>query len=110
MALTGNMIHEAVGGSPSIINYGMFVAVFAMLALIYLTIGTVNEAFSISPFFMLAADALCTLLFLIGGIAFAAELGTHSCGNKARTKLKAYILLEINNETDWVQTELRLAQ
>lgn len=86
MAIVGNMIHEAIGGSPSIINYVMFVAVFGMLSLIYLITGTVNEAFSISPFFMLAADALNVLFFLIGGIALAAELGVHSCGNKVRTK------------------------
>ncbi len=81
MALVGNMIQEAVGGSPSIINYCMFVAVFGMLSLFYLIAGTIVEAFAISPYFMLAADALNVLFFLVGGIALAAELGVHSCGN-----------------------------
>ena len=81
MALTGNMIHDATKGNPSTINYVMFVAVFGMLSLIYLTLATVNEGFAVSPFFMLAADALNTLFFLVGGIALAASLNVHSCGN-----------------------------
>lgn len=81
MALVGNMIADAKSGNPSIINYTMFVAVFAMLSLFYLIAGTINETFAISPFFMLAADALNTLFFLVGGIALAAYLDVHSCGN-----------------------------
>lgn len=82
MALVGNMIADAKSGNPSIINYTMFVAVFAMLSLFYLIAGTINENFAISPFFMLAADALNTLFFLVGGIALAAYLNVHSCGNR----------------------------
>ena len=69
----------------------MFVAVFGMLSLVYLIAGTINEAFSISPFFMVIADALNALFFLVGGIALAAELGVHSCGNhvSSRHNLKA---------------------
>jgi hypothetical protein len=75
------MIHDATKGNPSTINFVMFVAVFAMLSLIYLIAATVNEGFAISPFFMLAADALNTLFFLVGGIALAASLNVHSCSN-----------------------------
>lgn len=82
MALVGNIIHDAKSGNPSIINYVMFVAVFGMLSLFYLIVGTINEGFAISPIFMLAADALNTLFFLIGGIALAAYLKVHSCGNQ----------------------------
>ncbi|KAI4247929.1 MAG: hypothetical protein LQ352_006046 [Teloschistes flavicans] len=81
LALTGNIIHDAFAGNPSIINYVMFVAVFAMLSLIYLIAAAVMDAFAI-PIAMLALDALNTLLFLIGGIALAAYLGVHSCGRR----------------------------
>lgn len=76
------MIAEAVGGNPSIVNYVMFVAVFGMLSLFYLIAATIVEAFAISAWFVVAADALNTLFFLIGGIVLAADLGVHSCGNK----------------------------
>ncbi|KAI4196226.1 MAG: hypothetical protein LQ350_006679 [Teloschistes chrysophthalmus] len=79
LALTGNIIHDAFSGNPSIINYVMFVAVFAMLSLVYLIAASVMDAFAI-PIAMLALDAINTLLFLVGGIALAAYLGVHSCG------------------------------
>jgi hypothetical protein len=82
LCLAGNMIHDANGGNPSIVNYSMFVAVISMLALFYLFAATANEAFAFHPMLMLAVDALLTLFFLIGGIALAAELGVHSCGNE----------------------------
>ena len=79
MALVGNMIADAIGGNPSIVNYVMFVSVFGMLSLFYLIVGTINETFAISPFFMLAADALNTIFFFVGGVALAAYLNVHSC-------------------------------
>lgn len=81
MALTGNMIAEAVGGNASIINYCMFVAVISMLALFYLFAVSIKPDFVILPILPLIMDALLTLFFLIGGIALAAELDVHSCGN-----------------------------
>ena len=86
MALVGNMIADANGGNPSIVNYVMFVSVFGMLSLVYLIAGTINENFAISPFFMIAADALNTLFFLVGGIALAAYLKVHSCGNQVSSR------------------------
>lgn len=59
----------------------MFVAVFGMLSLIYLIAATISESFQINPIFMVIADALNAFLFLIGGIALAAYLDVHSCGN-----------------------------
>lgn len=80
------MIAESSGGNPSIVNYVMFVAVFGMLSLVYLIMGTINEAFQIAPMFMLIADALNTLLFLVGGIALAGYLGVHSCQNQVSSR------------------------
>ncbi|KAL8707753.1 MAG: hypothetical protein Q9220_007273 [cf. Caloplaca sp. 1 TL-2023] len=81
MALTGNIIHDAFAGNHSIINYVIFVSVFAMLSLFYLIGAAIMDGFAI-PLAMLALDAINTLLFLIGGIALAAYLGVHSCSNK----------------------------
>ena len=83
MALVGNMIAESVGGNPSQVNYTMFVAVFAMLSLFYLIGAAIIEALY-WPIFVLVADVLNTIFFLIGGIVLAADLGVHSCGNHVR--------------------------
>lgn len=88
MALIGNMIADANGGNPSIVNYVMFVSVFGLLSLFYLIAGTISEAFAISPFFMMAADGLNTLFFLVGGIALAGYLKVHSCHNHVSTRTK----------------------
>jgi len=81
MALVGNMIHESIGGNPSIVNYVMFVSVISMLSLFYLIAATISEGFVIIPILPVVVDGLNTLFFLIGGIALAAYLGVHSCGN-----------------------------
>ena len=88
MALVGNMIADAIGGNPSIVNYVMFVSVFGMLSLFYLIVGTINDTFAISPFFMLAADALNTIFFFVGGVALAAYLNVHSCHNHVSMRRK----------------------
>lgn len=75
------MIHDAYAGNPSVVNYVMFVSVFSALSLIYLIAASIKEEFAISPIFPLAVDALNVLFFLAGGIAMAAKLHVHSCGN-----------------------------
>ena len=82
IALVGNIIADAKSGNPSIINYCIFIAVFSMLSLVYLILGTVNESLSGNPVFMVGVDAINTLLFFCGGAALAAQLDVHSCGNK----------------------------
>jgi hypothetical protein len=82
MALVGNML--AISSGPSVINYDMFVAVFCMLSLFYLTLVSVKESFAIHPIFPLVLDALCTLFTLIAGIATAAYLHVRSCSNSVR--------------------------
>ncbi len=84
MALIGNMISESIRGNPSIINYDMFVAIFAMLSLIYLILVTVKDSFVGHPIIPLVLDALNTLFFLCAAIATAAYLGVHSCNNDVR--------------------------
>ena len=81
MALVGNMIHDATAGNPSIVNYCMFVAVFSMFCLIFLIAVAVNEDLSPIPLLSLGLDVLNVIFFLVGGIALAADLKVHSCGN-----------------------------
>lgn len=86
MSLVGNMIATAFSGNTSIVNYDMFVAVFGMLSLLYLIPATVKpDLLSFHPMIMVALDAINALLWLIAGIATAAYLGVHSCGNSAYT-------------------------
>jgi hypothetical protein len=82
MALVGNMIHDALRGNPSIVNYDMFAAVFSMLSLFYLVPATIKEEFAFHPLIMIVLDFLNTLFFLCGAIAMAGYLGVHSCGNQ----------------------------
>lgn len=74
------MIHTAISGNPSIVNYTMFVAIFGALSLLYLIPTTAKESLAV-PIVTLALDGLNTLFWLIGGIALAAELDVHSCNN-----------------------------
>lgn len=104
LALTGNMIHEAKAGNPSIVNYVMFVAVFAILSLVYLTLASVKPSFAVSPLLLVLVDGLCTLFFLIGGIALAAKLGVHSCGNHVRlSSISTSILCSLRQLTSFPQ-------
>jgi hypothetical protein len=82
MSLIGNIIADAFSGNPSIINYDMFVAVFAMLSLFYLIAISFNEAFMGHGAIPLLLDVLNTIFFFCGAVATAAKLGVHSCGNK----------------------------
>jgi uncharacterized membrane protein len=85
ISLVGNMIADAIAGNPSIVNYTMFVAVFSLLSLFYLIAATVSEGFVIIPILPIIIDGLNTLFFFVGGIALAAYLGVHSCGNQVRS-------------------------
>ena len=52
-----------------------------MLCLIFLIAVSVNEDLSPIPLLPLGLDVLNTIFFLVGGIALAADLKVHSCGN-----------------------------
>jgi len=84
MALTGNMIHNSWSGTnsaPSIINYTMFCAVWAMLTLFYLIPASVKDSFTIHSALPFALDVLNTIFWFCAAVAFAAKLGVHSCSN-----------------------------
>ncbi|KAF2435819.1 hypothetical protein EJ08DRAFT_579606 [Tothia fuscella] len=84
MSLVGNMIALAVAGNPSIINFDMFVAVFAMLSLLYLVAATFVERLYHGKV-VLGLEVLNVLFFFCGAVATASYLGVHSCGNTKYT-------------------------
>lgn len=81
LALTGNMIANAYAGNPSIINFTMFCAVFALLSLLYLTAASLREGLAGHPLIVVGVDALNTLFFFCAAVALAKGLGVHKCGN-----------------------------
>lgn len=89
MALSGNMIADAISGNPSVVNYTLFVSIISLLSLFYLIPATVKESFMIHPTIMMGVDILNSLFFFCGGIALAAELNVHSCSNIGYTSHNA---------------------
>lgn len=67
----------------------MFVAVFAMLSLIYLIAIAFNEDFQGHGAIPVVLDVLNTLFFFCGAVATAAKLGVHSCGRKVSSSTLA---------------------
>lgn len=90
MALVGSIIADATSGNPSIINYDMFVAVFAMLSIIFLLASAFTGVMSGTPI-PLALDILNTLFFFCGAVAMSAQLGVHSCSNAVSYTLKLLV-------------------
>ncbi len=81
-----------------------------MLSLFYLIVATIKEDFAIAPMFMVIADALNTLLFLVGGIALAAYLGVHSCGSEVSvgSRRKTYTTLTTGQRNTLPATKSRM--
>lgn len=86
MSLIGNMIAERVGGSPSVVNYAIFAAVFALLSLLYLIPATFIESLRFNKFIMVGLDGVNTFVWFTCGVAMAAELNVHSCSDAVSRK------------------------
>jgi Membrane-associating domain len=83
LALSAALVaNQPDGGSPSQVNYDVFVGVFSLLTWFY-TVGasSVSPDGLGSPIIVLIMDALNTLFYFAGGIAMAVALRVHSCGN-----------------------------
>ncbi len=78
-ALLGNVIADAHGGTPSQINYCMFVAVLSWIVLLLGLTGSFIE--SIPAIVLLVADLLAVLFTFVAAVLLSAKLGVHSCGN-----------------------------
>ncbi|KAK5321034.1 hypothetical protein LTR70_004279 [Exophiala xenobiotica] len=83
MSLVGNMIDTSFSGNPSIVNYSMFCAVFAMLTLFYLITIAFKEQFTFHKFVPAGLDLLNALFWFCAAVALAAELNVHSCSNQS---------------------------
>jgi hypothetical protein len=78
-ALLGNVIADASGGTPSQINYCMFVAVLSWIVLVIGFTGSFTE--SIPLMVLLAVDVLAIFFTFVAAVLLSAKLGVHSCGN-----------------------------
>lgn len=84
-ALIGNVIYDAVGGTPSSINYVMFAAVWSWLTIFVGFAGSFSDA--IPPIALVVMDALAVLFTFVAAVEMAAKLGVHSCFNSVSSSL-----------------------
>jgi len=76
--------NQPSGGSPSQINYSVFVGVFSLLSWFYTVFATQVSPDGLgSPIIVVILDSLNLLFYFCGGIAMAVALRVHSCGNVA---------------------------
>ena len=76
--------NQPSGGSPSQVNYSVFVGVFTILSWLYTAAAsTVNPEGLGSPVIIIILDSLNALFTFAGGVALAVALRVHSCGNVA---------------------------
>jgi Membrane-associating domain len=76
--------NQPTGGSPSQVNYAVFVGVFSLLTWFYtVAMSTISPDGLGSPILITILDALNSLFYFCGGIALATALRVHSCGNIA---------------------------
>jgi hypothetical protein len=83
LALSGALVaNQPSGGSPSQVNYAIFVAVFSILTWFYTAGASRFSPDGIgAPVIIIILDSLNLLFFFAGGIALAVALRVHSCGN-----------------------------
>ena len=76
--------NQPSGGSPSQINYSVFVGVFSLLTWFYTVIASSASPDGIgAPVVVIVLDSLNTLFYFCGGVAMAVAMRVHSCGNVA---------------------------
>jgi len=83
LALSGALVaNQPSGGSPSQINFAVFVAVFSLLTWFYTAVtSTISPDGLGSTIIIMILDSLNTLFYFAAGIAMAVALRVHSCGN-----------------------------
>ncbi|KAK6530278.1 hypothetical protein TWF694_003640 [Orbilia ellipsospora] len=80
LALSGALVaQQAIGGSPSQVNFALFASIFSLLTCFYTLFAVF--AFSGVAIVLVGLDAFNTLFTFAAGTALAARLGVHSCGN-----------------------------
>ena len=83
LSMAGALVaNQPSGGSPSQINYSVFVGVFGLLSWFYTVIASSFSEDGIgAPIVIIILDSLNTLFYFCGGIAMAVAMRVHSCGN-----------------------------
>jgi len=85
LALAAALVaNQPVGGSPSQVNYSVFVGVFSLLTWFY-SVGAswISPDGLGAPIIIIVLDLLNTLFYFAAGIALAVAIRVHSCGNVA---------------------------
>ena len=84
--------NQPTGGSPSQVNYPVFVGVFSLLTWFYSCAASwVSPDGLGAPIIVIFLDSLNTLFYFAGGIALAVALRVHSCGNVAYVQTNGVI-------------------
>lgn len=99
-----------MGAHPAVVNYSMFCAAFAMLALFYLIPASLGDKYTFVAFLPLALDALLTIFWFCAAVALAAELGVHSCSRDVSTAYNLPRQIAPRQFANIMCTELRLHQ
>jgi hypothetical protein len=83
LALSGALVaNQPSGGSPSQVNFDVFVAVFSLLTWFYTAVtSTISPDGLGSTVIIMILDSLNTLFYFAAGVAMAVALRVHSCGN-----------------------------
>jgi Membrane-associating domain len=83
LALAAALVaNQPSGGSPSEVNYSVFVGVFSLLTWFYTVIVSSFAPDGLgAPLIIIILDSLNLLFYFCGGIAMAAAMRVHSCGN-----------------------------
>ncbi|KAA8913468.1 marvel domain-containing protein [Sphaerosporella brunnea] len=81
MGLCGALLEQQVyGGTPTRLNYSMFVCALGAVSILYLLPSIFIDAIR-HPVIVLALDGLNAIFFLCAGIAMAAELEGRDCSD-----------------------------
>ena len=85
LALAAALVaNQPSGGSPSQINYSVFVGVFSLLTWFYTVIASSISSDGLgSAHIVIILDSLNLLFYFCGGVAMAVAMRVHSCGNIA---------------------------
>lgn len=91
LALVGNML--SIQSGPSVINYDMFTAVFAMLSLLYLIPATITDRIAFHWAFPFTLDLLNVLFIFCAAVATPGYLGVPNCSDYVSRTLKVIHIL-----------------
>jgi hypothetical protein len=98
LALSAALVaNQPSGGSPSQVNYDVFVGIISLLTWFYTVAASSFSPDGLgSPIICLILDGLNTLFYFAGGIAMAVALRVHSCGNVAYVMTNGIIAGSVN--------------